>query len=373
VIIVVFVFNVGQRCGRVVISQWFVELRGRAQGVAAVGLSLGLMGVFPSVATSLRDSVGWRVAYLYFSLFTGLIIAPLALLLLRDQPEKYGLLPDGKSSARETGDLATVNLISHERSDDSDSESDDVASVVELIGADSGSSDGSMDSDPEGLALEDLSDSDSSSNSPAIEGVTWREAVRNPLFFLINAATGASACIGTAFFFYMPAILEERGNTEEWLPFMIYLAVACLAAVFNVGAGWILDRVGKRVERVVAVNALILSASVLVLAFPSRSVATVVLFALLFGVHNGTSQVVGATVFATLFGRRHLGSITGLVTSFMVACTAVGPLLFSGLQALTGSFGLAFGVSIVWPLSASMMLFWWSRRKPPVDAGTAFE
>lgn len=76
-----------------VVNLWFVRRRGIAAAAASLGLAAGSM-VSPQAIDFLIALFGWRGAYLALAGFVALTILPVAALLFRDRPEKYGLSPD---------------------------------------------------------------------------------------------------------------------------------------------------------------------------------------------------------------------------------------------------------------------------------------
>ena len=79
----------------VTLSKWFVEKRGRVVGFATMGFSFAGITA-PLVMTAFVDAFGWRAGWVALGLVTWLIAYPAALL-LRRQPEDFGLHPDGKT------------------------------------------------------------------------------------------------------------------------------------------------------------------------------------------------------------------------------------------------------------------------------------
>ncbi len=76
------------------VSNWFVRRRGRALGVAQLGISLsGVSMVW--VASALVEFVGWRGAAAGFAAFSAALLLPLVALFAVDRPEARGLHPDG--------------------------------------------------------------------------------------------------------------------------------------------------------------------------------------------------------------------------------------------------------------------------------------
>src|SRR5204863_2573361 len=73
-----------------VVNLWFVQRRGIAAAAASLGLAAGSM-VFPWFFDFLISRYGWRGAYLALAVLVAITILPIAALLFRDRPEKFGL------------------------------------------------------------------------------------------------------------------------------------------------------------------------------------------------------------------------------------------------------------------------------------------
>ncbi|MCH8199852.1 MAG: MFS transporter, partial [Chloroflexi bacterium] len=76
-----------------VLPKWFVAKRGRALGIASMGVGLGAL-LFPSSVSAVVDAEGWRAAWVWLGAATGTVWLLLALL-VRTRPEDVGLWPDG--------------------------------------------------------------------------------------------------------------------------------------------------------------------------------------------------------------------------------------------------------------------------------------
>merc|ERR1712023_461010 len=66
-------------------------------GIAGALVSLGMTGVFPVVLNLGIEAVGWRQTYFILGLNSIFFMAPLGFLFYRNEPERFGLLPDGKA------------------------------------------------------------------------------------------------------------------------------------------------------------------------------------------------------------------------------------------------------------------------------------
>jgi len=82
------------------INLWFDRFRGRANAISMMGLALGGL-IVPGVSEQLAITYGWRNAFLLLGAAEVIILLPLGLLLFRNRPQIYGLLPDfGKATSQ---------------------------------------------------------------------------------------------------------------------------------------------------------------------------------------------------------------------------------------------------------------------------------
>lgn len=90
----------GQACGGAVanalISNWFIQHRGKAFGLVNMGTSMS-GAILPMVALLLLHEYGVPATMFVLALVT-LILLPASLLLVRENPESMGLYPDGLPS-----------------------------------------------------------------------------------------------------------------------------------------------------------------------------------------------------------------------------------------------------------------------------------
>lgn len=92
------------------INLWFDRFRGRANAISMMGLALGGL-VVPGVAEQLALAYGWRNAYLALGAAVVVIMLPLGLLLFRNRPQAYGLLPDfGKATSKADLEIQGLTL-----------------------------------------------------------------------------------------------------------------------------------------------------------------------------------------------------------------------------------------------------------------------
>merc|ERR1712032_552882 len=83
---------------------------------------------------------------------------------------------------------------------------------------------------------------------------------------------------------------------------------------------------------------------------------TVIVFAMIYGVWGGIFTSVGNVVVAQLFGRSHLGSISGLWKSFSLVAGALGPEFMGIVRDITGSYDLALISLFISTVVSSILL-----------------
>lgn len=98
---------VGSLVVNVTLSKWFIVNRGKAIAYAAMGVSFGGIVLTP-LATFLIDNTGWRTAWICLGLFSAAILYPVALM-MRRAPEDEGLNPDGFSKEQMQAHPQTAN------------------------------------------------------------------------------------------------------------------------------------------------------------------------------------------------------------------------------------------------------------------------
>ncbi|MEM7020205.1 MAG: MFS transporter [Pseudomonadota bacterium] len=88
----------GQLATSKLVSNWFVLKRGSALGIAATGISASGV-VMPAISAWLIGMYGWREGFMFFGIFTLIIVVPVVLSFVISTPEEVGLLPDGEKES----------------------------------------------------------------------------------------------------------------------------------------------------------------------------------------------------------------------------------------------------------------------------------
>jgi MFS family permease len=80
------------------LTNWFLRRRGTALGLAVSGIGVGVFAFVPFLQYVILTS-SWRTAYVVLGVTVLLTIPAVGLLLYRQRPEEFGLLPDGGPTA----------------------------------------------------------------------------------------------------------------------------------------------------------------------------------------------------------------------------------------------------------------------------------
>lgn len=301
------------------VGRWFIRQRGRATGLLFLSHSGGMV-VFPLVATGISAAYGWETAWIVMGLMVYAIALAPAALLIAQQPEDVGLLPDG----------------------------DPPAAIPESGAAAAGGGNG--------IAV------------AAIPGSEWdtRAALRTPALWILSIGTGLLFLLQSGTNLYQADLLYSKG---------ISLTVAQGSLVVNAigtGVGSLLW--GRIVEKLPVAAAYAAVALVMALAAGLFAVADTAgpayLAALLFGIAVAGILVVPPVAYADFFGRQSLGRIRGVTEPFTSLGQAIGAVA-SGLifQLADGSYTGAFaGYAGLAVITAGALLLV-RRPSPPRPAG----
>ncbi len=253
------------------VAQWFSRKRGFALSLMALGFSASV-ALHPPFAQWLIDHIGWRQAWLWLGVITWLVLIPMVLLLVQDKPEDLGLQPD----AARTG------------------QADDGAGVRR----------GHQVTDSAQL------------------GLTSRQALATPAFWIIAASLSTFSMLVTGLFFHQVSIFESLGLTPQVAARVFPVSALSMVLAMPL-IGRLLDRLPTR--PLFAAAMLTLAAAMLALLLV-RDLPSALLYSVVFGVSNAAVQTHMTYLWPRFFGRRHLGSIQGTAQTIGVVGASIGPL-----------------------------------------------
>jgi MFS family permease len=164
-------------------ARWFVRRRGFALGIVSAAGAAGISAA-PLLLERLISAHGWRIAWVVEGLLIWVVVIPLAIFAMRDDPAHLGQRPDGVPAEEH-----------HARGEE--------------------------------------------------RGATRREAFKTPFFWVLTAGVAVSGVLSTAVAFHQISLLGERGLSAaeaaaNFMPQTIAGLVATLAT------GHLVDRISSR-------------------------------------------------------------------------------------------------------------------------------
>lgn len=283
------------------LTKWFVANRGWALAIGSIGVSLASL-ITPIAMTSVVDSVGWRMGYLVLAAIVLAAVVPITLV-MRRTPEDMGLLPDGALTG------------THQ----------------------------SKDEKKEAVSF------------------TRAEALRTRSFWLLVIGFGLNTAALFSVWVHAIPFATAAGFTRT---------TAALAVTIN-GLGNLLSKAvwGYTLQRFdprwLIITAYSISATgvglMLLAAWQGQAWLLFPAF-FLYGFGFGGTIPLGEFIWASYFGRAHIGAIRGVGQLLTIAGPTFGPVLVGLWFDLAGTYGPAFVTIIGVYLTAA--LFIWMSRKP---------
>ncbi len=284
------------------IVSWFDAHRAKAVAMSQIGFSAGGLCV-PFVMMGL-EAFGWRSMALYSSILIMVVGIPLVSL-VRHRPEDYGEVPDG----------------------------------IRARGAD----------EP----------ADERKRSQTQISLTWRQAVREPSFWLISSGHGLSLLTVSSMLAHLiPYLTFDLGYSPVNAGFVFALMTALQMTGLFLG-GVIGDRFDKRAICVLCMIGHFVG--LIALTYGAQP-ELVLLFAVAHGLAWGIRAPLMVALRADYFGPKSFGTIMGISSLIVMIGMTCGP-LFSGVMFdLYGNYNLAF-TCVAFCSLIGAMCFWFA--KPP--------
>lgn len=271
------------------VPQWFIERRGRALSIAAIGGMTG-SALLPIINVWLLDAFGWRASWQILGMSVILLYTPVAWLLIRNRPEEMGLVPDGvQKSPVPSGKMRA--------------------------------------SRPE-------------------EDWTFQEAKATRSFWLLLFVVMIPALVNTGITFHMVSIFSMNGLGPTTAATVLSL-MALVSFPVTFLAGYLVDRFPVQWMLMFAFFGQFL---VICLLMWVDSVGVAIGFGVLWGTMSAFERISLNMVWPTYFGRLHLGRITGISMSAMVVGSALGPLPFGIFFDWFGGYQEILGILLILPM-----------------------
>jgi MFS family permease len=239
----------GPIANQVLIARWFRERRGRAMGLAYLGLGLGGV-IAPLLLNQLTKNFGWRHALQGVGLLVLAVLVPVGIWITRSDPKEMGLLADGIEPVQGEDKVA-----------------------------------------------------------PVVPDKAVSRALRSANFWLIVAgSTLAVGAIGTVIQHFILFLKDQHYSTTAASHFATFLLASSLLG--RVVVGYIADRFSKK--NTMALFYFMIGAAILFLSV-SHTSSSIIAFALLFGFSMGADYMLIPLVTAECFGTASLGKLLALV------------------------------------------------------------
>lgn len=264
-------------CARNMISKWWQRRRGRV--LSAVGILASLSySLAPQVFDACIESIGWRETWRLVAVLVGLGFTFSAWLFFRDSPEGCGLDCD--------------------------------AGLAEPP---------EKESNPE-LVLR--------------KAFTRGEALKQYSFWCFSLIFFGHACFYTGYVFHVVDVAASLEVDKEAM-LALFLPASLLAGGVNLASGWASDHI--RLKWILLFMSGTSAIGALALGLGSGQ-GLKLGFVLGFGMSVGCFVTLSTAFVARFFGLKHLGAISGTLTSLILLGGAIGPLLFSLFRDWLGGY-----------------------------------
>jgi MFS family permease len=193
---------------------------------------------------------------------------------------------------------------------------------------------------------------------------TRAEALRTPALYMIVLAFGLGGVgIGAMLLQTIPFLTDEGFSRTTAALMSTTMSVPAL--VSKPAWGWLMDLWDARV--LAAAGFLMSGVAMVVIVLAAKEQALVPLVAgfLLMGWGFGGQIPLQETIWASYFGRRHLGAVRSVAMPFSLVLGAGGPLAVSFYFDVVGNYdGAFFAIGAMWALAAVLVLLVRRPRKP---------
>lgn len=284
----------------VTLSRWWVEKRAQMIGIASMGVS-GAGAVFPPLITVVIHEWGWRAGWHVMAAIVLCVYA--SAMLMKRQPEDFGLHPDGHTAEQITGGAGAV-------------------------------------------AAADYANS-----------FTRREAIRTSTFYLIVLAFGLSQVGSGAMLLQTIPFLTDQDFSPNQAA-LLSAVMSLFAMLCKPAWGWMAGRMEpNRVASICFVQSAIAMVLILVAAEAHAHVPLTVGFVLM-GWGFGGAIPLQETIWASYFGRRYIGAVRSAALPVALFLGAGAPLAVSAYYDRVGNYrGIFFFIAGLWLLAAVLATF----------------
>lgn len=272
---------IGSLVVNVTLAKWFVEKRGQAIAWAAMGISFGGIGVTPAITTFI-DRFGWRAGWQALAV-GAMLLALVPALMMRRAPEDHGLHPDGKTQAQvDAGEAARAQA----------------------------DFDGSMTRD---------------------------QAIRTRTFYQLVIAFGLYYVNIPVILFQTVSFMTDAGYSRSTGALMIFVASIPAVATKPVW-GWLIDRMYPKPLAAASSAFTGVALILVVLSVQARFEYAQYVTFFMIGVGWGGMIPMQEVIWASYFGRRHIGAVRSAALPLTLVFSAGGPLAVAYYHDVVGNY-----------------------------------
>ena len=192
---------------------------------------------------------------------------------------------------------------------------------------------------------------------------TRKEVIKDYRFYIINMNMLAMPWIATGTFVYQSFISSSK-NWGQYVIAQSFMSYSVLTVVTLLISGFLVDKYTSR-KLLIYMNIPLLL-SVLVIIYFNSPISAFVFLGLI-GISNGLANLLGSSIWAEIYGVKHIGSIKALTTALMVFATASGTALFGILIDKGFSIEKIAVVSGTYILSSIVLLFFIRKKLNPIN------
>ncbi|WP_462319502.1 MFS transporter [Marinilabilia sp.] len=259
---------------RNMIMKWFDHYRGRINAFVSISISLGFSSS-PLVFDLLIRQWDWAGAWRFLAL-TVVVIAVFMWITYRDNPEQYGLVPDGKSGSKKA----------------------------------------------------------SRKTRPEIKQFDPKEAFSTRAFWMYSLMLSFNSFFITGLSFHMVDIFTSAGlDREEAVA--VFLPISIINVAVSLLFNFLSDVIPLKKLLFVMIGGAFIWVIGMVGLFDGWGLWLVIAGA---GISGGLFAVLNSVTWPNLYGRKHLGAISGRAMSMLVFASALAPFFFSLSKSFFNSY-----------------------------------
>jgi len=293
------------------LTRWFQKGRSMALGWANMSSRGGALLLIPMIGWAIEpDLLGWRLTATVLGIVMIGVAIPISLA-IRNQPEDYGLLPDGAKPDPEPAPLAN--------------EASNALPIAE-------------------------------------EDFTASEALRTPAFWLIAFGHGFTSMVILAIMAHLGLLMVDKGYELQDAAFVVSVYTA-VAMGFQLVGGYVGGKIPIRLALAFFTSMQALGVVVLVFA---DAKSTFYLFAVLFGAGFGGRNPLTVAIRGDYFGSASFGKILGFSTVPMNLLLLIAAPLVGWMRDVQGDYTDAFLVMVVTNLAGAACFVMAKRPARPV-------